>query len=99
MTCTRGKGISLASVEKLPVTLRVRRGGERLQPASDRPSRTLKNLLQECHVPPWQRDRLPLLFCGNRLIWVHGIGVACEFQAQPGAPSVEPHWSWSARDI
>jgi tRNA(Ile)-lysidine synthetase-like protein len=40
----------------------VRRGGERLQPDVCRPRRTLRNLLQETGIPPWERDRLLLLY-------------------------------------
>ena len=52
--------------------MRLRAGGERLQPDARRPRRTLKNLFQEAGVPPWERDRLPLLFCGDDLVWVPG---------------------------
>ena len=41
----------------------MRCGGARLQPDCRRPRRSLKNLLQEAGIPPWQRDGLPLLFC------------------------------------
>ena len=56
----------------LPDTLSVRwrRGGERLRPARGGPRRTLKSLLQEAHVPPAERVRLPLVFAGARLIAV-----------------------------
>lgn len=87
-----GTGISLASLTAKPVTVRVREGGERLQPDCRRPRRSLKNLLQEAGVPPWQRDRLPLLFCGNKLVWAPGIGIDCEFQAQADETSVVPAW-------
>jgi len=90
----RGEGISVARLGALPVTVRARRGGERLQLVSGRPRRSLKNLMQESRVPPWQRDRLPLLFCGNRLIWVPEIGVASDFRARRGEASVQPHWRW-----
>ncbi|OXH86996.1 tRNA(Ile)-lysidine synthetase [Burkholderia multivorans] len=40
----------------------------------DGPSRTLKNLFQERGVPAWQRD-VPLLFAGERLIYVPRLGV------------------------
>lgn len=53
--------------------VRYRRGGERLRPAPERPSRELKTLLQEAGVPPWQRDRLPLVFDGDVLIAVAGL--------------------------
>ncbi len=41
-------------------------------------TRTLKNLLQEAAVPEWQREHLPLLYRGERLAWVPGIGIAAE---------------------
>ena len=45
----------------------LRSGGERLQLHPRRPRRTLKNLFQEAGVPPWERERLPLLYCGDAL--------------------------------
>jgi tRNA(Ile)-lysidine synthase len=45
------------------LTIRWRRGGERLSPRPGGPRRALKNLLQESHVPVPERARLPLLFC------------------------------------
>ena len=97
MARTRGTGISVACLGASPVMVRSRRGGERLQLASGRPRRSLKNLLQESRVPPWLRDRLPLLFCGNRLVWVPEIGVASDFRARRGEVSVRPHWRWSGK--
>jgi len=94
MERTRGEGISVARLGKSPLTVRVRRGGERLQTVSGRPRRSLKNLLQESQIPPWKRGNLPLLFCGDRLIWVPGIGVACDFHAGPGEVSIRPRWLW-----
>jgi len=93
MTKGRGAGISLAKLQAKPVSVHVRGGGERLQPDCRRPRRSLKNLLQEAGVPPWRRDGLPLLFCGNKLVWVPGIGIDCEFQAQAGDTSVVPEWN------
>lgn len=78
---TVGRGLSLARLTAEPVTVRLRRGGERLRPDCRRPSRSLKNLLQEAGIPPWQRQRLPLLFSGERLAFVPGIGTACEYQS------------------
>ena len=88
----RGAGISLDQLAAQPVTVRLRQGGERLQPDPGRPRRSLKNLLQETRVPPWLRDRLPLLFCGEELAWAAEIGVSRRFQAKPGEASVQPLW-------
>jgi tRNA(Ile)-lysidine synthase len=78
---TQASGISLAKLQCAPVTLRLRHGGETLRPAPNAATRTLKNLLQEHHVPPWQRDRLPLLYCGEELVCVLGVAIAAEYQA------------------
>jgi tRNA(Ile)-lysidine synthase len=81
---TVGQGLSLSRLTAEPVTVRLRQGGERLRPDCRRPSRSLKNLLQEAGMPPWQRQRLPLLFSGEKLAFVPGIGAACEYRADEG---------------
>jgi tRNA(Ile)-lysidine synthase len=93
---TRGAGISLARLRGRPVMIRLRRGGEQLQPDRKRPRRSLKNLLQETRLPPWQRERLPLLYCGEHLVWVAGIGVDCRFQAAGVEPAIRPVWGAGA---
>jgi len=79
-----GQGISLNKLQRAPVLLRLRRGGETLRPHSDAATRSLKNLLQEQHVPPWLRERLPLLFCGEELVCVVGVAIAANYHAEPG---------------
>ncbi len=91
-TRERGVGVSAAKLGAAQVTLRSRRGGERLRPALKRPTRTLKNLLQESNIPAWQRKRLPLLFCGDELVCVPGLAIAAEYQAQPGEESIVVVW-------
>jgi tRNA(Ile)-lysidine synthase len=58
-----------------PLRLRPRGGGERLKLASNRPSRTLKNLFQESDVPVRDRPWLPLLYLGDELIFAAGLGM------------------------
>jgi tRNA(Ile)-lysidine synthase len=88
----RGKGIALAHK---PLSVRLRSGGERLQPDPRRPRRTLKNLFQEAGVPPWQRERLPLLFSGDDLVWVPGLGIDARFQVPTGEAGLLPEWQFS----
>ncbi|HET8609761.1 MAG TPA: tRNA lysidine(34) synthetase TilS [Burkholderiales bacterium] len=92
MKRVRGHGIRCAALDGKSATLRPRHGGERLQPDCTRPRRSLKNLLQESRIPPWQRERLPLLFCGAALVWVPGVGIDCRFQARDGELGLEPSW-------
>ncbi len=83
-----GTGIRLEALAAQPVTIRARQGGERFRPACGRPSRSLKNLLQEAAIPPWRRENLPLLFCGEDLVWVPEIGIDCRYWASPGEAGV-----------
>ncbi len=92
MRARRGAGIDLAKLTAKPVTLRLRCGGEKLQPDAARPRRHVKDLFQEQGVPPWQRERLPYLWSGDTLVWVAGLGVDCAFAARVGAPAVVPLW-------
>ena len=87
-----GTGISLSRLRRGVVTIRSRRGGERLQPNFRRPRRSLKNLLREARVAPWMRERLPLMFCGKDLVWAAGIGVDCRYRAAYAEPSIRPVW-------
>jgi len=76
-----GQGLSVEKLQGARLTLQLRQGGERLRPSLNASTRTLKNLSQERGIPPWQRDRLPLLFCGEQLVCVPGVAIAAAFQA------------------
>jgi tRNA(Ile)-lysidine synthase len=89
---SRDHGISLARLSGEAVTIRSRQGGERFQPDARRPRRSLKNLLQEARVAPWERDRLPLIYCGNVLVWVPEVGIDTGFQARADEAAVQPEW-------
>ncbi len=90
MKKSRGRGISVEKLLAGPVTVRLRTGGERLRPHPRRPRRSLKNLLQEAHLPPWLRGRLPLLYSGESLVFVPGIGVDADFGASGQEPAINP---------
>lgn len=85
---TLGVGVSLAKLQSAPVTLRLRNGGETLKPRPHAATRSLKNLLQEHAVPPWRRERLPLLYCGDELVSVVGVAIAAEYQAGAAEPGM-----------
>lgn len=96
---TRGKGlgVNLQKLMEKPVTLRMRQGGERLRPDSDRPRRSLKNLLREASLPPWEREALPLIFSGEHLVCVPGIGVDCAYRTAAGEQGVTIEWQIERR--
>ena len=88
----RGVGIDAARLAAGELSVRRRRGGERLQPDPGRPRRTLKNLFQEAGIPPWRRDQLPLVYCGEDLVWVPGLGIDCRYHAGPGKAGIALEW-------
>ncbi len=77
------------------IEVRFRRGGERCRPAGDNHHRSLKQLFQTWGVPPWLRDRIPLIFLGGELAIIPGFAVCQPFAAAEGAAAVQPYWSGS----
>ena len=60
-----------------------REGGEKFKVDLKRPRKSLKNLYQEAAIPPWQRD-VPLLYIGEELVAVAGIGISADWQTTEG---------------
>jgi tRNA(Ile)-lysidine synthase len=61
-------------LERTTLSARAREGRERMRMDIRGPTRTLKNLFQEAGIPAWRRD-VPLVFAGDALLWVPGLGV------------------------
>ncbi|MDH3713895.1 MAG: tRNA lysidine(34) synthetase TilS [Gammaproteobacteria bacterium] len=61
------------------VEVRYRNGGERIRLAGHAHSKSLKKLFQEHAVPPWWRDKIPLIYVDGELAAVLGIGVAAKY--------------------
>jgi tRNA(Ile)-lysidine synthase len=78
---TTGAGISFRKLQRAPVTLRLRTGAEVIRPHPAAARRTLKNLLQQHHIPPWERACLPLLYCGEDLACVVGVAIDADYLA------------------
>ncbi len=87
-----GGGIAAGALHPASTTIRLRQGGEQFRPDARRPRRSLKNLLQEHAVAPWLRERLPLLYCADRLAFAPGVGIAAELQAAAGELGVLIAW-------
>jgi tRNA(Ile)-lysidine synthase len=83
-----GAGVKREWLGAGAVEVRRRQGGERLRPVAGGPHRSLKNLLQEAAIPPWQRDSLPLLWCHGQLAWAAGVGYDADCLAGPGEAGI-----------
>lgn len=92
----QGQGVSLALIREQGGEFRLRQGGERLQPTGRDGHHALKKLYQEAGVPPWERERRPLLYVNGQLAMVPGLWTAQEFAAKSDEEGIFLHWSLSA---
>ena len=83
----RGRGIGQQHVRTM--TVRKRRGGERCRLPERRHRHTVKHVYQTLGVPPWERQRLPLLFSDDEVVAIPGLLVCVPFAAPPGESGVE----------
>lgn len=77
----QGRGLSSKTMSER-LTIHYRNGGERIMLSGQHQHKSLKHLFQQWQVPPWQRDRIPLLFCDDVLIAVVGYAFAEGYEAK-----------------
>jgi tRNA(Ile)-lysidine synthase len=82
---------------KLPetLTIRTRRGGERLRPKAGGRMKTLKSLLQESRIPLSERANLPLVFSGEQLLAVGARWLDASVQAAGSATPRRARLHWT----
>ena len=87
-----GEGISLRKIENAALRIKFREGNERFKPQLGRPHRSLKVMLQNGDMPPWQRAQLPLIFMDDTLVVIPNIGVDANFQASCDEMGLVVNW-------
>lgn len=85
----QGEGVNVAGLNDL--SIRYRQGGESCRLAG-RPGKSLKKILQEADAPPWLRSRIPLLYSGEELVCIPGVGVSEQFALKGDAPGYIVEW-------
>jgi tRNA(Ile)-lysidine synthase len=88
------QGIDADWLGSQSLTLQLRSGGERLKPAWNRPTKSLKYHYQACDVPAWERERLPLVFAGKQLLFAAGIGMDCHQLSKEVGPHIQFRWQF-----
>jgi tRNA(Ile)-lysidine synthase len=66
--------------ENSRVEIRFRQGGELFHWHGQ--TKQLKKLLQEWHIPPWQRDKIPLLYIDDELAAVVGFAISDRYYSK-----------------
>ncbi len=67
------------------IRIRYCRPGDRIRPFGMKGSCKLQDILVDAKVPRSQRDRIPLLVCGDEVIWVPGYRIARGWAVEDGA--------------
>ncbi|HEY5701217.1 MAG TPA: tRNA lysidine(34) synthetase TilS [Gammaproteobacteria bacterium] len=87
-----GAGLDAGRCARGGVEVRFRSGGERCRPAGQTQSSTLKHWFQQQGIPPWKRDRVPLIYVDSELAAVAGVWICAGFESAPGEPGWLLRW-------
>jgi tRNA(Ile)-lysidine synthase len=77
----KGRGINFKFLRDQKLKIRNRQGGESFKPDSKRPTKKIKQVLQESDLPPWEREFFPIIFLGDELACVPNFGTDEKYQA------------------
>lgn len=73
------KGISKALWDKSEVSVKFRKGAEKIRLPRRIGHHTLKKLFQEKAIPPWERENIPLIYLNNQLAAVSDLWISADF--------------------
>jgi tRNA(Ile)-lysidine synthase len=88
----RGRGVAARLIEAGSVTIGFRQGGESIQPKGRAHHHALKKLFQEHGVPPWLRERVPLVYLDGELAAVEDWFIAASYAAKADEEGVIFQW-------
>jgi tRNA(Ile)-lysidine synthase len=82
-------GVPISCLAELRLVARC--GGEQFQAAPERPPRSLKKQFQALAVPAWRREG-PLVYYGEQLLYVPGLGIDARAVAGAGVAQAILEW-------
>ncbi len=68
---------------QLPLIVRNRREGDRFQPHGMQGTKKIKDFLMDTKVARCERNRIPMLVCGDEILWVIGFTTNERFKIRP----------------
>lgn len=83
LTClSSSTGILAEQWAASKIELRFRKGGEKISLPGRKGRHSLKNLFQEASIPPWERDRIPLVYLDDTLAAVGNRWISAAFYTE-----------------
>ena len=92
LTAKAGPGLSAEAWAQAQVAVHYRQGGESIRLPGRDGSHTLKKLFQEAGVPPWIRERMPLVYLDEKLASVGGEWIDAEFYRLGNGDNLSLQW-------
>ncbi|MDD5556066.1 MAG: tRNA lysidine(34) synthetase TilS [bacterium] len=80
--------VSLDATGGRPLVVRSRRPGDRYRPLGAPGGRTLKKIMIDGKLPLPLRRLVPVIACGDRIVWFPGAPIADEFKVTPATRGV-----------
>jgi tRNA(Ile)-lysidine synthase len=88
----KGHGIKKDMLSNNIVEIRYRQGGEQIKLPGRKETHDLKKLFQEHGVPPWIRDRIPIIYYENKLIAVADFWIESKYAASESEAAWQIIW-------
>jgi tRNA(Ile)-lysidine synthase len=92
------EGVDATWLRAQELQIRYRSGGEKLKPALNRPTKSLKYHYQALNIPAWERLRLPLVTTSlDQLLFAAGIGMNWQDFTSGNGEAIRLRWEASKR--
>jgi tRNA(Ile)-lysidine synthase len=89
----KGAGIDPIRWQCAKITVRYRLGGETIRLVGHSHHRKLKKLLQEAGIPPWERDRIPIIYLDGKIAAIAGNRwISSDLMGNPLDTNVVVRW-------
>ena len=79
---------SLDAIGDAPLTVRNRRAGDRYRPIGMGGEKKVKNIMIDEKLPKRLRGSVPLVACGNEILWLVGYRIAESCRVTPSTRSI-----------
>ena len=86
------RGLSVSLWNRSKVTIRPRMGGEKIALLGRKGHHSLKKLFQEAHIPPWKREKIPLIYFDEQLVAIADLWVSADFMGRDEELCYQLNW-------
>lgn len=89
-------GIAMRYLNDAQVCIKYRSGGEKIGLPRRSGRHSLKKLYQEANIPPWQRERLPLIYIDGQIAAIADLWISSKFYAHENESCYNIVWQESS---